>query len=110
MISNFVNGLTKNDIEKIKPEESLQAVQQAFGSLKNKNIDNQMQSNTVSRELIFVRIESNSKICFSVMHLVIYYDVVFRQVKQHKKSMAISRVCFVKIILLTILIHNYFQR
>ncbi|CAF3972100.1 unnamed protein product, partial [Rotaria magnacalcarata] len=46
MISNFINGLTKSDIEKIKPEESLQAVQQAFGSSKTKNIDNQMQSNT----------------------------------------------------------------
>ncbi|CAF1022731.1 unnamed protein product [Rotaria sp. Silwood1] len=46
MISNFINGLTKNDIEKIKPEESLQAVQQVFGSSKNRNIDNQMQSNT----------------------------------------------------------------
>jgi hypothetical protein len=47
LINNFLNGLTKTDIEKIKPEESLQAVQQAFGSSKNKNIDNQMQSNTV---------------------------------------------------------------
>ncbi len=46
-INNFINGLTKNDIEKIKPEEALQAVQQVFGSSKNKNIDNQMQSNTV---------------------------------------------------------------
>ncbi|CAF2351851.1 unnamed protein product [Rotaria sp. Silwood2] len=46
MISNFINGLTKNDVEKIKPEESLQAVQQVFGSSKNRNIDNQMQSNT----------------------------------------------------------------
>lgn len=47
LISNFINGLTKTDIEKIKAEESLQAVQQAFGSSKAKTIDNQMQSNTV---------------------------------------------------------------
>ncbi|CAF4272689.1 unnamed protein product, partial [Adineta steineri] len=45
-INNFLNGLTKTDIEKVKSEESLQAVQQAFGGSKNKNIDNEMQSNT----------------------------------------------------------------
>jgi len=53
LINNFLNGLTKNDIEKIKPEESLQAVQQAFGSSKNKNIDNQMLSNTVKTNFCF---------------------------------------------------------
>lgn len=46
MIKNFINGLTKNDIEKIRPEESLQAVQQVFGSSKTRNIDSQIQSNT----------------------------------------------------------------
>ncbi|CAF0812715.1 unnamed protein product [Rotaria sordida] len=46
MLSNFINGLTKNDIEKIKPEESLQAIQQVFGNSRSRNIDNQMQSNT----------------------------------------------------------------
>ncbi|UJR27835.1 hypothetical protein I4U23_009101 [Adineta vaga] len=45
-ITNFINGLTKTDVEKIKSEESLQAIQQIFGSAKNRNIDNQMQSNT----------------------------------------------------------------
>jgi hypothetical protein len=50
LINNFLNGLTKTDIDKIKPEESLQAVQQAFGSSKNKNIDNQMQSNIVIKK------------------------------------------------------------
>ncbi|CAF1147413.1 unnamed protein product, partial [Adineta ricciae] len=45
-IANFINGLPKTDVEKIKPEESLQAIQQIFGSARNKNIDSQMQSNT----------------------------------------------------------------
>ena len=48
LISNFLNGLTKTDVEKIKPEESLQAVRQAFAGSGAKNIDNQMQSNTVN--------------------------------------------------------------
>lgn len=79
MISNFVNGLTKQDIEKIKPEESLQAVQQAFGSLRMKNIDNQMQSNTVIHSKNFIKIKINHIILdFSVMHSVIYYVVVFK--------------------------------
>ena len=54
MIKNFINGLTKDDIEKIRPEESLQAVQQAFGSARTRNIDNQVQSNAVIRRISFL--------------------------------------------------------
>ena len=60
LINNFLNGLTKTDVEKIKPEESLQAVQQAFGGSKNKNIDNQMQSNTVIKIPSFFLFTSES--------------------------------------------------
>ncbi|CAF1155325.1 unnamed protein product, partial [Didymodactylos carnosus] len=45
-IGSFLNGLTKNEVEKIKPEDSLQAVRSVFGSKENRNIDNAMQSGT----------------------------------------------------------------
>ncbi|CAF1142738.1 unnamed protein product, partial [Didymodactylos carnosus] len=45
-IGNLLNGLTKGDVEKIKPDDSLLAIRSVFGSKENINVDNAMQSGT----------------------------------------------------------------